>query len=142
MTRRNTFLLLILSFAAIALLSPSGLWTGKPIPVDAFNRRVAKAHQKGDKLWTESALQVACEFVGDHERVGSRTIIIDNKAERFSSAMVTIMEEGYQDDSVAGSIYRLRMKKADGYWQIQSAQRQWKCQEGRGHTWWSCGTCS
>lgn len=142
MKRRKSLLLLLLSLAVIALLSPSEFWAGELIPVDSFNRKVARVHDWGDNQWTESATCVAREFVGDRETVEPRNLSVDSKLTCFSLAVVTIVVEGYQDDSIAGSRYRLRMKKVDGYWQIQSAYRQWKCQPGRGHTWWSCGTCS
>lgn len=115
----------------------------RELPVQEFNAQVSAAHTDTEETWTNSALQVALRFIGDHERIAHRSIEIHARPERFDTVTVVVTEEGLLDDSVDGHRYRLSLRRTpEGHWGIESAQKSRKCKPGRGHQSYSNEPCN
>ena len=116
---------------------------GQVVSFSEFNSEIADARENGES-WTGSPLSIALEFVG--AAMESREKAVHAKSlsggESFNKVLVSVMEDGYLDDSLRGSMTILRMENNNGYWQITSAKKAWRCWEGRGHERYSSEPCN
>ena len=55
--------------------------------------------------------------------------------------MVTIIQGGILDDSIAGIRYRFDIARQNDTWEIQRAGQQFRCHLGRGQQDWSDASC-
>ncbi len=107
-----------------------------------FNEEAAAARENGES-WTGSPITVALRFAG--EEFDSRTKNIDVESlsggESFDKVLISITEDGFLDDSIRGSMVILRMESVNGFWNITSAKKVWRCWENRGHVAYNSEPC-
>jgi hypothetical protein len=97
------------------------------LDVDAFNVRTERAAEDGES-WAREAILVALKFSGEGLLGSSKRIEVNTPPERFDSALITITESGYLDDSVAGIRYRLWLGRGpSGTWKLKKALRANLC---------------
>ena len=97
------------------------------LDVGAFNTRTERAAKEGES-WTREAILVALKFSGEGLRGNFKRIEANTLPERFDSAVITITESGYLDDSVAGVRYRLWLgQELAGTWKLKEALRANLC---------------
>lgn len=59
-----------------------------------------------------------------------------------TESIVTVIAEGFEDDSVAGKLTRLVFSKAeDGRWRVTSALEAFKCRRSEDMNAWIAGPC-
>lgn len=102
------------------------------IAVDTLNARIAVAARAGE-LWTRDPIRVALEVAGASP-LSARMLDIHcegNRGEEPDSAEVTLVGDGYLDDSVRGSWSALRLaRKPDATWRVLELRRAWRCWRG------------
>ena len=97
------------------------------LDVDAFNTRTERAAKDGES-WTREAILVALKFSGEGLWGNFKRIEARTPPERLDSALITITESGYLDDSVAGVRYRLWLgQEPSGTWKLKEALRANLC---------------
>ncbi len=57
------------------------------------------------------------------------------------SHVVTLINEGVMDDSIAAEKIVMTATEMDLHWTVTSIKKNWKCREGRGHTDWGTEYC-
>lgn len=96
----------------------------------SFNDSIAAAVREGYR-WPLDPIRVAQEFLGSP---GIRSVRIereDDPGERSDSTTVTILEDGYLDDSVRGRWTEFRqVRMTDGTWRIVEIRRAYHCWRG------------
>lgn len=106
----------------------------------AFNAAVASASEAGAD-WTAAALRVALAYVELH---GAPTVTVSQTPTAMSPAqsnaaaavevhqrlLVTIVEEGLLDDSVAGVEQRVSLERVADHWAITGHEVIWQCRRG------------
>jgi heat shock protein HslJ len=104
--------------------------SSREIPFDSMNHRVRTAADRGGS-WVQDPIRIALEFRNVTE---ARIVTIKRvyeSGEGPDSAHVTIVEDGYADDSVRGMWTRLAMIKLDdGTWRITEAHTAYRCRRG------------
>ncbi len=107
-----------------------------------FNDQIGQARENGED-WTASPLTVALRFVGPEMNSRKKSVEVESLSggEVFDRVLIVITEDGFLDDSVQGSKAIIRMEQQNGFWQISSAKKVWKCWENRGHTDYSSDPC-
>jgi hypothetical protein len=99
---------------------------------DSLNERIAAATRAGER-WTHDPVRVALEVSGESPEF-ARSLDLryeGNAGERPDSAVVTLVADGYADDSVRGTWVRLRLaRQGDDAWRVVEVQRAWRCWRG------------
>lgn len=115
---------------------------GQTMSVSAFNSDIAKGRESGES-WTGSPLTVALKFAGEGFDCQKKSVDVESLSggEVFDKVLVSITEDGYLDDSLRGSMVILRMEQVNGFWEIKSAKKVWRCWENRGHTAYNSEPC-
>ncbi len=121
--------------SAAAALKPvpvsDALEQGKDVAWRAFavNKAVADAWAAG-AAWPADPIRVALAYLelqGAPNTVITRT---DDRAESATHTKITVIEDGFLDDSVSGLEQYLTLELVDGVWRITGYQGLWRC--GRG----------
>lgn len=112
------------------------------LSTSTFDKQMEEA-KANEADWIKSPILTALKFTG--ERMDSRNLNIDVKSltggESITKVLVTIIQDGFMDDSVSGDVTFLRMAKVAGTWEIVSAKKAWKCWKNRGHEDYSTEPC-
>lgn len=107
-----------------------------------FNRQIEKAASDGE-TWVKMPTQVVARIIEPFSEIRSRMIEMSAPtAESPDSLTVTVIDDGFLDDSVRGEkhLFDLKMNE-QGIWKLVSAGKSWRCQEGRGHQDFSTAPC-
>lgn len=111
------------------------------IDVENFNRQIQKAATAGER-WVKMPTQVVARMLGQFSEIRSRTIEMSApSAEEVESLNVTVIDDGFLDDSVRGEKHLFELKNEQGVWKFVSAGKSWRCYEGRGHQDFSTAKC-
>ena len=95
-----------------------------------FNGTIATAVQEG-RRWPRDPIRVAQEFLGSPGPGSVRIEREDGSGERPDSTTVTVLEDGFLDDSIRGRWTEFRqVRKADGTWRIAEVRRAYRCWRG------------
>jgi len=107
----------------------------------SFNKRLSNAAEEGEP-WARDPIRIALEFMNSQ---GARSVKIDREdqgGEAHASTRVTVVEDGYLDDSVRGSWTRFTMKRLDdGPWRIANIQKAYRCWRGHHQESYSARLC-
>jgi len=76
-----------------------------------------------------------------NETEGNETYTLSKNKIDGSTTEVTLIQDGFLDDSVAGEKNVMILKLENGVLKIISIKQNYKCWEGRGHTNWSAEYC-
>lgn len=79
--------------------------------------------------------------VGKESEEGNETIITKENSLEHEETEVVLVHDGLMDDSVKGFQYVMVLKQQEEKWKVVSLKRNWKCYEGRGHTFWGIDNC-
>ncbi len=113
----------------------------KELEIDDFNNIIIKASIR-DEIWVKDPLQVALRFVGPFEGRNQQITRNNDNAEMPKTVQITIVEDGYLDDSVRGSKYLLTLEiMKDKIWHVIRARKVWRCWPNRGHEGFSSSPC-
>jgi heat shock protein HslJ len=108
----------------------AGVEFSRSIPFDALNEHIRAAADIGES-WVRDPIRIAFEFGIFNE---ARTLSIKRiyeRGENPDSVQVTVIEDGYVDDSVRGRWIRLTMtKRHDGVWLVTQAREAYRCWRG------------
>lgn len=107
----------------------------------SFNDAVAAAAAAGAD-WPSDPLRVALAFV---ELVGAPNVVVtrsDIGNENATKTVVTVIEDGLLDDSVAGLEQSVWLELADGVWSVSAYQGAWICHRSPGLKVSLPGVCS
>jgi hypothetical protein len=112
------------------------------IDVNDFNRQIEEAANAKEN-WVKMPTQVIAKMIGRFSEIRSRTIEISApSAEEAESLTVTVIDDGFLDDSVRGEKHKFELKTNEqGIWKFVSAGKSWRCWEGRGHQDFSTSKC-
>lgn len=90
-----------------------------------------------------SLMDLIGKAVDEFSEMSSRTIEIKAASSEESSKLtVTVIDDGYMDDSVRGKRTILNVEQdSAGVWRIKSSSEAWRCYKGRGHTDFSPKPC-
>jgi len=105
----------------------------------AFNEVVANASNENEP-WVLHPVVVSLLFIASRSADSDviehqETIQLISSPEAFDKAEVIIERSGFMDDSMAGDMYKLALRKQlNDEWLIEAVHYGWKCWEGRGHT--------
>ncbi len=112
------------------------------IDVGEYNDKIEKAF-KANESWVKMPMQIIVRTVGEFSEIRSRTIEMTAPTpEEPESLTVTVIDDGFLDDSVRGDkhIFELKMNE-QGVWKFTSAGKAWRCRQGRGHQDYSTANC-
>lgn len=112
------------------------------IDFNVFNQQIEKA-ASGGETWVKMPTQVVVRMIEPFSEIRSRTIEMSAPtAESPDSLTVAVIDDGFMDDSVRGEkhLFELKMNE-QGIWKFVSAEKAWRCQEGRGHQDFSTAPC-
>lgn len=111
------------------------------LAVDDINVRIAAAVD-GGKDWPRDAIRVAQEFLGFTESRSVRMVRQDGSGERPDETTVTVVEDGYRDDSVRGRWTEFYMARAqDGFWRVEEIRQAYRCWRGSSRNSYSRELC-
>ena len=72
---------------------------------------------------------------------GNERIDIQEESLGNGIQRVTLVHENMMDDSLNGEKYVMLLSKQGDRWSVISLEKNWKCQEDRGHTTWGIEPC-
>lgn len=105
------------------------------------NERLSEAADKGES-WARDPIRIALELMGSQ---GARSVKIDREdqgGEAPRSTSVTVIEDGYLDDSLRGTWTRFAMERTeDGTWRITDIQKAYRCWRGHHQESYSARLC-
>jgi hypothetical protein len=115
----------------------------RKIDVTEYNRRIERATTAGDD-WVRRPLLVIGRMIEPFAEMKSRDIRIESPfADATETLTVTVIDDGYADDSVRGKKYTFKLEINEaGVWQFVSAEDSQRCWKGRGHQDYSALPCS
>ena len=123
------------------LIRLPGVESFRPVVYGGFNQRVAEAAAKGES-WVHDPVLIGLEFMGSR---GSPRVDIkrqDQDGEAARSTTVTIVEDGYLDDSVRGTWTRFKMTRLDdNTWRLVDVKRAFRCWRGHHQDSYSARLC-
>lgn len=99
------------------------------LDVEPFNARLAAARASGE-MWPETPVEVVVRLL---EPVGGAHVSIradEAGGELPDRVVVTVTQDGFRDDSVAGIWHRVALVRVDGPagpWQVASIERAFRC---------------
>jgi len=115
--------------------------SSKTLSFMEFNKSLSVAAEKGES-WTHDPIRIALEFT---DSAGARLVKIwrkDGRGEMQNSTTVTIVEDGYLDDSIRGTWTQFKMTRGDGNtWRIDNIQRGYRCWRGQSKNCYSAKRC-
>jgi|GEM_PF-734957 len=112
------------------------------LDIAAFNKKIDKA-VAARKAWVKMPFQVVANIIEPFSEMKSRTVkIVSPFADVTDRVTVTIIDDGYADDSVRGEkfVFVLKVSKS-GVWKVDSAKKAQVCQKNRGHQNYSVAPC-
>jgi hypothetical protein len=100
------------------------------MPLADFNAIIAEIPVK-EESWVKDPVRVALEYLGTP---GARAVFIrrcDASGEAATETGVTLVEDGYADDSLRGTWYHFRLERDDaGRWLITEGREAYRCWRG------------
>jgi len=102
------------------------------LEVDEFNSKISEAADSGE-TWAQDPIDVVEEFIWG--RIGgaryTRLEKQDNRVEWPDSTVITLIREGWADDSVRGDWHRITLYRLpDGTWRLSEARQAYRCYRG------------
>ena len=95
-----------------------------------FNVIIAEIPAK-EESWVRDPVRVVLEYLGTP---GARSVSIrrcDASGEVATETRVTLVEDGYADDSLRGTWYHFKLERDDaGHWLIKEGQEAYRCSRG------------
>ncbi len=105
--------------------------SSEPVDVAPLNERVSAALLTAG-TWPRSPLRMTLELFGDD--VETRSVRIQeekNRGEGADTTTVTLIRDGFMNDSVRGSWERIVYRRmSDGSWRVIEARRATRCWRG------------
>lgn len=107
----------------------------------SFNEKLSDSVDNKEP-WVRDPIRIALEFMSSP---GARSIKIERKdkgGEAPRTSTVTVVEDGYLDDSLRGSWTRFALERhADGTWRVTAVQRAYRCWRGHHQDSYSARLC-
>jgi hypothetical protein len=104
--------------------------------IAAMSEKIAAA-VRSDEAWIRDPARIALELVrpapppGEHISHRLELTCETSRAEIPDSATVTVVEDGFLNDSVRGTWTRLQFaRNEDGSWKLIELRRAWRCWRG------------
>lgn len=100
--------------------------------VTKFNKFLDKS-AINDEEWVSNPLLVAIKYIGPPNNRFLSLVREDNYVESSTESVITIVVDGYLDDSVRGAWYQLSLVRTKGvqqYWKIVEAREAVLCARG------------
>lgn len=72
---------------------------------------------------------------------GNEQILMSQNEISKNEVELTLIHENMLDDSLNGLKYIMRLKRVGDKWITVSINKNWKCWDGRGHTYWGIEKC-
>lgn len=112
------------------------------VDVKDHNEQIKKAAEAGEE-WVKDPARIIARTFGSFLEVRTKSIEFNAPtADQPDSLFVTVIGDGYLDDSVRGEKFRLELKSNEqGVWKFTSASKSWRCQAGRGSQEFSNSKC-
>lgn len=115
--------------------------SSSPITFAEFNQRLSQEAREG-KAWVQDPIRVSLEFMGSRHSPRVNIQREDQGGEVAHSTTVTVVEDGYLDDSVRGAWTRFTMKRTDSRtWRVVDIQRAYRCWRGHHKDSYSARPC-
>jgi hypothetical protein len=116
--------------------------TLQKVDVGGFNLAIEKAAKAGE-AWVKMPTQVVARMIRTFSDMRSRMIEMSAPgSESTDSLNVTVIDDGFLDDSVRGEKHRFELNiDEQGVWKFVSAEKSWRCWEGHGHRDFSVVKC-
>ena len=112
------------------------------LDVKVFNDKIAKA-AAANESWVKEPFLVLASITGPFSEMRSRKVeMVSPFADVTESLTVTVIDDGYADDSVRGEkfIFELKLEES-GVWTVVSAKKAQVCWQNRGHQDYSTAPC-
>lgn len=112
------------------------------IEVGEYNLKIENAFEANEP-WVKMPTQIVARMLGEFSEIRSRTIeMTAPTADGADSLSVTVIDDGFLDDSVRGEKYQFELERNEqGVWKFTSASKAWRCWQGRGHQDFSTVNC-
>jgi hypothetical protein len=109
------------------------LQSAETLDGDALN---ARAKTLAAKPAAANPISLALALVGSSEETPQIVVeMSSDEAADFNRATVTVIREGFQDDSVRGDWHEFQLSRgADGAWTVLRAERAFRCWRGSDKT--------
>ena len=111
------------------------VYAARAMDTDEFNRRVAEGIRLGYDM-PDNPFEVAESFAGPLEAPFVSVVVLYpslevRPEEAPTEAVVTIVRDGYFDDSTRGDWHRLRIRRhEDGGWRLEEVLVAYRCYRG------------
>jgi len=114
--------------------------SSKFVDVTEFNKKIDVAAKQG-KQWVKDPISVIRKYSYWPGRTA--LVFIRSEGERPSEYTITIITDGFLDDSVRGQRDEIIVIR-DAYkiWHLKSVKSTWRCWSDRGHSHYSIEPCS
>lgn len=112
--------------------------------LDAFNAAVRAAAEAGAP-WPLDPIRVALAYVellGAPNALITRADVVGAGEEWASQTVITIVEDGLLDDSVAGFQQVVTLRREDGIWSVYAYEGTWLCRRPPGSSVAMPGVCN
>ena len=104
--------------------------TSHRMQISDFNAIIAEVPVR-EESWVKDPVRVVLEYLGTP---GARAVTIrrcDASGEAATETSVTLVEDGYADDSVRGTWYHFRLERdVAGHWLIKEGREAYRCWRG------------
>jgi len=108
--------------------------------IAAFNAVLDKACSDGED-WAEDPIRIALRFAEPVNAPHVRVLRDDGSGEMPSTSKVTLVQQGFLDDSVSGSWIQVRLRRMDCGWHLVDAQRAVRCRRAEDPDIFQAGPC-
>ncbi len=113
--------------------------SSKNVDVAKFNQKINFAAKQGQS-WVKDPIAVIRKYNNWLGR--SMLIFINGDGERPSKYKITIISEGFLDDSLRGQRDEIIVARDQlNIWHLKSVKTSWRCWSRRGHTDYSIKPC-
>lgn len=110
--------------------------SSRPGDIRPLNEKIAAAHKESEP-WVKDPLQIVLHLEEQgpdavDERKHLTLQFEGGPGEHPNTATITLLTEGYLDDSVRGEWVQYDMTRGgDGVWSVTQVRRAWRCQRGK-----------
>ncbi|MCL2327301.1 MAG: hypothetical protein FWC39_02175 [Bacteroidetes bacterium] len=112
--------------------------TFETVDTKSFNEKIAG---RTDIKTPEELMKLYYDYDCSQDE-GNPTITTRVRTIGKNKYKITLIHEGFADDSQAGGKIVMTAQQTGATWIVTKIKTNWKCWEDRGHTYWGTGRCS
>lgn len=125
------FSVLFLKVAHSASMPEQNVTSWEILPIDKLSGIVSSAHENS-RPWAKTPSLWASHLLDLSELKAFRIEYVADTIEDNEGSIITVIRDGFLDDSVRGDIHIFRIEKKNHKWLIVSVKKSTKCWKGDG----------